>query len=113
MYCLGNSEFHAEALALLRRQPGVVIARDVRLTGLYAWSAHHRPELQPSSFHQALQSMYGARVPATLGMHGHVSGEEADRYVLLMAQEAIAHSVVKSRALGLCGPTRTSRCQGR
>ena len=40
VFCLGNSEFHAEALSLLRkRRGGVVLAHDIRLTGLYAWTA--------------------------------------------------------------------------
>src|SRR4029450_11476693 len=33
--CMGNSEHHAESLALLRRHRAIVLSHDVRLTGLY------------------------------------------------------------------------------
>jgi glycosyltransferase involved in cell wall biosynthesis len=90
VYCLGNSEHHAEALALLRRRPGTVLAHDVRLTGLYAWTAAHRPELEPRGFAGALSAMYGYRIPPGLGAGGGLSYEEASRYGVYMAQEAIA-----------------------
>jgi glycosyltransferase involved in cell wall biosynthesis len=90
VYCLGNSEYHAEALALLRERPGVVLAHDVRLTGLYSWSAAHRPDLEPRGFAGALSSMYEYRVPPDVGPSGWLSYEKADRYGVYMAQEAIS-----------------------
>jgi len=39
VYVLGNSEFHATALALLRRRRGTVLAHDVRLSGLYRFAS--------------------------------------------------------------------------
>ncbi|MDQ2984763.1 MAG: glycosyltransferase [Actinomycetota bacterium] len=92
VYALGNSEFHAAELALLRERPGVVLAHDIRLTGLYSWTAANRPEIEPRGFHAALQSMYGARVPAWVGSPGAVHYDDADRYGILMAREAIGLS---------------------
>jgi len=92
LYCLGNSEFHAEALALLRERPGAVLAHDVRLNGLYSWTAACRPELEPRGFAGALSEMYEYRLPPGVGASGGLSYEEADRYGVFMAREAIAAS---------------------
>jgi glycosyltransferase involved in cell wall biosynthesis len=92
VYCLGNSEFHAEALASLRRRAGIVLAHDVRLSGLYTWAAARRPDLEPRGFHGALRWMYGHRLPPEVGAAGWLSYEEASRYGVYMAQEAIALS---------------------
>jgi glycosyltransferase involved in cell wall biosynthesis len=90
VYCLGNSEFHAGALALLQKRPGIVLAHDLRLSGLYAWAARERPDAVPSSFHQMLQSMYGDRIPASLGEQGWLDLDDAERYGVFMARDAIA-----------------------
>jgi glycosyltransferase involved in cell wall biosynthesis len=90
IFCLGNSEFHAEALALLRRRrSGVVLAHDVRLTGLYSWTAAFRPELLPFGFQDSLRSMYGHRIPSGAGKSGWIDYDEADRRGIYMAREAI------------------------
>jgi glycosyltransferase involved in cell wall biosynthesis len=91
-YCLGNSQFHTGALSLLRRRPGVVIAHDVRLNGLYSWSAHNRPDLEPRSFHEIVHVMYQGRLPGDLGEPGWITFEDADRHGVFMAQETIACS---------------------
>jgi glycosyltransferase involved in cell wall biosynthesis len=91
-YCLGNSEFHAQALRLLHQQPGVVIAHDVRLSGLYAWAARNTPEIVPEGFHAALQAMYGGRLPPEIGKNGDVDFWTADRLGIYMARRAIALS---------------------
>jgi glycosyltransferase involved in cell wall biosynthesis len=88
--CLGNSEHHAEALALIRRHPAIVIAHDVRLTGLYGWLAANRPDLEPHGFHAALHAMYDGRLPAALGAQGWLGLEEYDRYGILMAREVLS-----------------------
>ena len=89
VFCLGNSEFHAEALDLLRRRrSGVVLAHDVRLSGLYAWTAAFRPELLPHGFLDSLRSMYAPRA-AGRGLTGWLDWHEADRYGIYMAREAI------------------------
>jgi len=90
VFCLGNSEFHAEALALLRRRrSGIVLAHDVRLTGLYSWTAAFRPELLPFGFQDSLRSMYGHRIPSKVGHSGWLDYDEADRHGIYMAQEAM------------------------
>jgi glycosyltransferase involved in cell wall biosynthesis len=90
VFCLGNSEFHAEALSLLRkRRSGVVLAHDIRLTGLYAWTAAFRPELLPFGFLDSLRSMYGGRIPAEAGATGWLGWDETDRYGIYMAREVI------------------------
>jgi glycosyltransferase involved in cell wall biosynthesis len=92
LVCLGNSEHHAAALALLRRRRGVVLAHDVRLSGLYAFCADRRPEVEPRPFVQILAEMYGQRVPAGLGDGGWLDPLEADAHGIFMAREAIAYS---------------------
>src|SRR5262249_51324407 len=90
IFCLGNSEFHVEALDLLRRRrSGVVIAHDVRLSGLYAWTASFRPDLLPHGFLDSLRSMYGHRVPPDVGLNGWLAFDEADRHGIYMAREVI------------------------
>lgn len=91
VYCIGNSEFHGGALAGLRRRSGIVLAHDVRLVNLYYHGAHRRGTV-PEGFHGALRSMYDGRIPPSLGAAGNLSGDEADRYGLLMAREVIARS---------------------
>ena len=91
-YCMGNSEFHAGALELLRRRPGVVLAHDVRLSGLYGWAARERPELVPRGFMAALRSMYGRRLPSGVGSKHGIDFWEAERHGVLMAREVIASS---------------------
>jgi glycosyltransferase involved in cell wall biosynthesis len=88
--CLGNSEHHAQALALLGRCPAIVIAHDVRLTGLYSWIAANRPDLEPRGFYGALHAMYGGRFPGHVGLSGWLDVGDYDRYGILMAREVIA-----------------------
>ena len=91
-YCLGNSEYHTGALGQLKSRPGYVIAHDVRLTGLYGWRAHERPELDARTFPEILDSMYPGRVPKEVAEHGWIGMEEADQLGIYMAREAIAGS---------------------
>jgi glycosyltransferase involved in cell wall biosynthesis len=90
IYCLGNSEFHGGALALLRKRPGIVVAHDLRLSGLYAWAARERPDAVPRSFHETLQAMYGERIPDSIGEHGWLDLDDADRYGIFMARDVLA-----------------------
>jgi glycosyltransferase involved in cell wall biosynthesis len=93
LYCLGNSEFHAAALEVLGRRPGVVLAHDVRLLGAYRWqSLRRRPRDESRTFHARLHSMYPDRLPNALGEHGGLMLEEAERFQIYMAREAIAAS---------------------
>jgi glycosyltransferase involved in cell wall biosynthesis len=88
VYCFGNSEFHAGALAMLRRRPGVVLAHDVRLTGLYWMCSLFRPDLEPRGFYDTLHAMYPGLAPE-LGRDGGISFEDADRHGVYMAKEVL------------------------
>lgn len=92
IYALGNSEYHAGALALLRRRPGVVIAHDVRLTGLYAWASRNDPRSLPSGFADALREMYAGRLPVHLEDATEIDFWTANRYGIYMAADAIGWS---------------------
>jgi glycosyltransferase involved in cell wall biosynthesis len=92
LICLGNSEHHSAALDLVQRRGGIVLAHDVRLSGLYAVSADQRPELEPRSFQEILIAMYGAGVPASLLEHNWLDPHEADRHGIFMLREAVAAS---------------------
>ena len=92
---LGNSEFHAGALRLLRtgglRSGGlrpIVIAHDVRLTGLY-WHSAARGAV-PEGFAAALGAMYPGL--GDIVEDGRVPPDVADRYGVVMAREAIGCS---------------------
>jgi glycosyltransferase involved in cell wall biosynthesis len=67
-----------------------VIAHDVRLAGLYAWTAHNRPDLEPRGLRGALLEMYGAVLPPEASASGWPDVADYERYGLLMAREAIA-----------------------
>ncbi|MDQ4145081.1 MAG: glycosyltransferase family 4 protein [Actinomycetota bacterium] len=86
---LGNTHLYAGALDLLRRRSSIVLARDVRLTDLYAWCARERPDIEPRGFYGAVQEMYSRRVPPFVGEDGGLDPDQADRYGILMAREAI------------------------
>jgi glycosyltransferase involved in cell wall biosynthesis len=87
--CLGNSEHHIGALDLLRRRGGIVLAHDVRLTGMYGYASLHRPELEPRSMEEILRQMYEGTLPAGLGQAGGLRLDEAHEHSFYMAREAI------------------------
>lgn len=82
VYCLGNSEFHTGALAMLQRRPGVVLAHDVRLTNLYRFAPWQHPDGAPGGFDETVRRMYGHAVPAGAAVPEGV----------LMARDVIAAS---------------------
>jgi glycosyltransferase involved in cell wall biosynthesis len=86
IYCLGNSQFHAGALAQLRRRSGVVLAHEVRLTDLYALSADE-PGAVPGGFEANLTAMYD--LPPGTGASGRLRAEESERLGVLMAAEIV------------------------
>ena len=92
VYCVGNSEFHTGALAMLRRRPGVVLAHDVRLTTLYRFAPWQHPDGAPGGFAETLHRMYPDRLPVSLGAAGELREDEVDRWGLLMARDVIAAS---------------------
>jgi glycosyltransferase involved in cell wall biosynthesis len=90
LICLGNSEHHIAALDLLRRRGGIVLAHDVRLTGMYGFASLHRPELEARPIRQILRQMYAGSVPVEIGHAGSIGLEEAHEHDIFMAREAIA-----------------------
>jgi glycosyltransferase involved in cell wall biosynthesis len=88
LYVLGNGEFHAAALASLRRRSGVVLAHEVRLSGLYRFAAGSRAAV-PEGLAAAIRNMYGPLLPEGLGSSGAVGALEAERYGLLMSREVM------------------------
>ena len=88
VYVLGNSEFHATALALLRRRRGTVLAHDVRLSGLYRFAAASAAAV-PEGVPATLRRIYGPLLPAGLAASDEVFAIEAKRHEPLMAREII------------------------
>ncbi len=90
VYCLGNSEYHAGALAQLRRRSGIVLAHEVRLTDLYALSADE-PGAVPGGFAACLEAMYdGSQPKPVVGAGSRIGADEAERRGVLMAAEVAA-----------------------
>jgi glycosyltransferase involved in cell wall biosynthesis len=98
IYCVGNSQFHAGALARLRQRPGIVLAHEVRLTDLYALAVDE-PGAVPAGFSANLHAMYGSALPDEVATVGRIAPDTAERLGLLMAREIAAlseHFVVMS-----------------
>jgi glycosyltransferase involved in cell wall biosynthesis len=90
VYVLGNSEFHAQALASLRRRPGVVVAHDVRLSGLMTLSAAV-PGAVPGGVRAAIARNYPL-LPPELGSSNQISAADRDRYGLLLLRDVVEHT---------------------
>jgi glycosyltransferase involved in cell wall biosynthesis len=89
VYCIGNSEFHAGALAALRRRSGVVLAHEVRLTDLYAF-ATDEPGAVPDGYEGALVAMYDGAVFGN--GNGRIGSDEAEAMGVLMVSEIVGLS---------------------
>lgn len=89
LYVLGNSEYHANALAALRRRPGAVLTHEVRLSGLLALSGHTRGAVAPGGLAAAVARNYPG-LPETLGARGLVGTTDAERYGLLLLKDVAA-----------------------
>ena len=87
LYVLGNSPFHIDELAALRRRPGAVLLHDARLTLLYSEMYRERPELLPQSFGGALHQMYPGRYPAAMGGAQYLPIHEEGQFGVLMVAE--------------------------
>lgn len=88
LYAFGNSDNHVQALELLRRRSGVVLAHDVRLTNLYAHGAKNRRAV-PGGLPGSISRLYGDAFPAALGARGRLDPSEEEHYGILMAREVI------------------------
>lgn len=91
LYVFGNSEFHAAALASIRARRGLVLAHDVRLSGLYRFASRDRGAV-PGGLESTVSRVYGPHLPAGIGASGEVTDVEAERYGVLLAREVIEMS---------------------
>jgi glycosyltransferase involved in cell wall biosynthesis len=88
VYVFGNSEFHATALALLRRRRGTVLAHDVRLNGLYRFASGPGAAF-PQGALEAPPRIYGPFLPEQPAFPHEVGTTEAQSHDPLMAREVI------------------------
>src|SRR5204863_9019604 len=63
LYVLGGEALHADSLEALMEVPGVALAHDVRLLGLYSDLHRHRHPYDPYWLEDKLTEMYGDRMP--------------------------------------------------
>ena len=91
VYVLGNSEYHASALAALRRRRGTVFSHDVRLSGLMTFSSE-TPGAVPGGLQATIRRTYGDQLPDHLGAEGSVDASDRDRYGLLLLRDLIDHT---------------------
>ncbi len=90
LYVMGNSRFHAFAYEALLRRPGVVLAHEVRFTGLYSgYGAHRRGDAR--FFAEAVRSQH-PNVPAAIFEKGFVTAEEAHDFGILLTSELLERS---------------------
>lgn len=93
VWTLGNSEYHTGALdGLLRERRGVVLAHEVRLTGLYRFARWQHPGATPGGFQATLHRSYPGKLPPDLGDDEHLDPADAERFGVFMAADAIAAS---------------------
>jgi glycosyltransferase involved in cell wall biosynthesis len=86
---VGNQTFHISAIQLLQKRRCTALLHDVRLDGLWAWSAVHRPDFAPVGFHARLQAQYGSLVPPDLGARGWLERDEAERWGIWMIGDVV------------------------
>jgi glycosyltransferase involved in cell wall biosynthesis len=72
VFALGNSEHHIEPLKLLRAKGGVVMAHDVRYTGLLGVMMHSAPDLIDEATRARLEAMYEGRRPPAHADHASI-----------------------------------------
>ena len=93
VWTLGNSEYHTGALdGVLRRRAGVVLAHEVRLTGLHRFARWQHPQATPDGFAATLHRLYDGKLPESLGDDEQLEPSDAERYGVFMARGAIEAS---------------------
>lgn len=115
VYVLGNSEYHSNALAALRRRPGIVYTHDVRLSGLFTFALDTKGAVEEGLAATIARSYAG--LPPELGHSRFVTPGEQDRYGLLLLRDVARHCerllVSSEAARGLAeldlGPALASR----
>lgn len=100
VYQVGNSEFHAHMIELMRRRPGVVVLHDYYLSGLQYWrSQNQRPEI----FLRAIVETSGYKALQDVARHGPGYGivnYPANAEVIRSAQGVIVHSKLNVELIG-------------
>lgn len=91
VHAWGNSRFHAEMLPVMRAWPGLVIAHDVGVAGLYEWCGQEHPELVGGSFAEAIARLHPTDLPPDLDV-ATASHLDLDRRGMTMAREVIGWS---------------------
>ncbi|HEU4980444.1 MAG TPA: glycosyltransferase, partial [Solirubrobacterales bacterium] len=90
LYVLGGSPLHLHSLESMMRIPGVVLAHDVRLLGLYRELHHHRFLYDPYWLEDRLLRWYGERIPRADLRRIPYDDPETQR--VLMSAEVQAHA---------------------
>jgi glycosyltransferase involved in cell wall biosynthesis len=102
VHCWGNSWHHAPMLPAIRTWPGIVLAHDVAVAGLYDRAADRAPDLvDHADLAQLLTRQYGDTLPDALRHRPDLTYRDADALGLPMAGEVIdaaEHYLVHSRA---------------
>jgi glycosyltransferase involved in cell wall biosynthesis len=86
---MGNSEHHIEVLRILRKFGGIVLAHDVRFTGLLAAASHDAPELVDEATRAVLASIAAGERPTA--HRDHLATTPSDYYTLngLLTEDAL------------------------
>jgi glycosyltransferase involved in cell wall biosynthesis len=92
VHCWGNSRFHVPLLGAVRDWPGIVIAHDVAVAGLYEWCGEHQPDAIGGTFAEAVERMYGGALPPALAAVGRRTYADLDRCGVTMAREVLGWS---------------------
>ncbi len=90
VYFLGNSEFHVDALQMLRVRPGIVLMHEARMTGLYQMQLARHPESQTVGAH--LSQWYPGRYREEICEQQTIDPAMADRFGVLMCREIATHA---------------------
>jgi glycosyltransferase involved in cell wall biosynthesis len=88
VHAWGNSRFHAAMLPVMRTWPGIVIAHDVAVAGLYDWCGDHHPELTGGTLADALARMYPDDLPPAVDP-ATATYAELDRHGITLAREVV------------------------
>jgi glycosyltransferase involved in cell wall biosynthesis len=92
VHCWGNNAFHAASLPVMREWPGLVVAHDVAVAGLYQWCSIERSDLVPRGFREALHDMYGEALNPALAALEHPTYADVDALDVCMARDVIGWS---------------------
>ncbi|MFZ0172352.1 MAG: glycosyltransferase [Acidimicrobiales bacterium] len=91
VYVLGNSEFHSSALAALRRRSGIVMAHDVRMSGLLRHSRGRRGAV-PGGLEGAVRRAYGDAPSVARGESGGIEDTDLEQAGLLCIGDIAPHA---------------------